>query len=189
MPDLFDAFPDLRNERIHIRQMCESDVDALMAITENPNVYRYISPFLFQKSRNVLLTAIRNLNGRDFEKKKLIIAGIYLPEEPEKLIGLAEMFDYMKRANTLTIGYRLNEGYWNKGVATNTVALMTDYLLNTIGIQTLQAFVMPQNIASAKVLLKNGYILQEETVKGENWGGQETVELAVYKREKSIPGA
>lgn len=180
MAELFDDFPYLENDAIIIKKMSESDVDALSEITGNANIYRYILPFLYQKSRGTLLTAIRNLGGRDFEKKKMIIAGIYLKETSDKLVGLAEMFDYKKRTNQITIGYRLNEAYWNKGIATDAVKLMIDYLCNDIGIKTLKAFVMPKNIYSEKVLLKNGFVKETETVQEKNWGGQEVVDLDVF---------
>ncbi|WMJ22081.1 GNAT family protein [Paludicola sp. MB14-C6] len=180
MAELFECFPSLQNETLIIRKMSDDDIDALSEIACNDNVYKYIPPFLYKKSRGNLLAAIRNLGGRDFDKKKLIIAGIYLCEEPDKLIGLAEMFDYKKRVNQITIGYRISELYWHRGIATNTVKLMIDYLCNDIGIQKLKAFVMPENVFSAKVLIKNGFIKEPNTVQEKNWGGKEIVDLNVF---------
>lgn len=71
-------------------------MDALMEITNSDQVYRYIPPFLFKKNRSTLINAIKNLGGRDFEKKKMIIAGVYLKEAPDQLIGLAEIFILQK---------------------------------------------------------------------------------------------
>lgn len=51
-----------------------NDVAALSEISNNDNVYKYISPFLYKDSNKMLETAIKNLGGRDFEKKKLIIS-------------------------------------------------------------------------------------------------------------------
>jgi ribosomal-protein-alanine N-acetyltransferase len=180
MSELFDTFPYLKNNSVIIRKMNEADLDALEEITSNPNVYRYIPPFLYKKSRGNLMTEIRNLGGRDFDKKKLIIAGIYLCEKPDKLIGFAEMFDYKKRANQITIGYRINESYWHKGIATNTVKLMINYLCNDMGIQTLKAFVMPENVFSERVLIKNGFIKEPDSIQEKNWGGKEIVDLDVF---------
>lgn len=180
MTELFDVFPYLENEIVIIRKMEESDVPALSEISNNDNVYKYIPPFLYKKTDKFLETAIKNLGGRDFDKKKLIIAGIYLKDNPNRLIGLAEMFDYKKRENKITVGYRLNEDYWNQKIATITLKLMVNYLVNEIGMETLQAFVMPENIYSSKVLLHNGFIKEDYTVEEKNWGGQETVSLDVY---------
>ena len=184
MPRLFETFPELKNDAVIIRKMTDADVDALMEITENDNVYKFIPPFLYKKSRKTLLTAIKNLVGRDFDKQKLIIAGIYPTDGPDHLVGLAEMFDYKKKADVITVGYRVNENYWHKGIATNALNLMTAYLSDEIGIKTLTAFVMPENKYSVAVLQKNGYKKAPETVREKNWGGQAEVELDVYTYKK-----
>lgn len=180
MTELYDVFPYLENDKVIIRKMESSDVVALSEISNNDNVYKYISSFLYKKSNKTLETAIENLGGRDFEKKKLIIAGIYLKNNPNRLVGLAEMFDYKKRENEITVGYRLNEDYWNKKIASNALKLMVEYLVNEIGITTLKAFVMPENLYSSKILLNNGFIKEDYTSQEKNWGGQEIVSVDVY---------
>lgn len=186
MAKLFEVFPELENEKIIIRKMTEKDVDALSEITSNDNVYRYIPHFLYKKSRKELLTAIDNLGARDFEKQKLIMPGIYLREDPTKLVGLAEMFDYKKRENKITIGYRLNENYWHQGIATNAIKLMVKYLSVDMGVDTLQAFVIPENQYSGRALLRNGFVKEDYTVQEENWGGQAVVETEVYTYKRKI---
>ena len=74
MTELFDEFPCLENDKVMIRKMELSDVVALSEISNNDNVYKYIPPFLYKESNKMLETAIKNLGGRDFEKKKLIIS-------------------------------------------------------------------------------------------------------------------
>lgn len=180
MAELFDIFPSLKNDRITIRKMINSDVEALYEISNNDNVYKYIKPFLYKKGNNFLLTAIKNLGDRDFKKKKMIIAGIYLNDNPNKLVGLAEMFDYKKRDRTITIGYRVNEAFWHQGIATNAVELMVEYLSTEIGIDIIQAFVIPDNIYSSKSLLKNGFQKEDYTMQEKNWGGQDVVDVDVY---------
>ena len=109
---------------------------------------------------------------------------IYLKDNPNRLVGLAEMFDYKKRENKITVGYRLNEDYWNKKIATNVLKLMVEYLVNKVNITTLQAFVMPENLYSSKVLLNNGFVKEDFTVQEKNWGGQEIVTVDVYTYKK-----
>lgn len=182
MSTLYSEFPNIHSDEIIIRKMSESDVPALLEISHSDAVYRYIAPFLYDKSEKFLQTAIKNFGGRDFEKKKMIIAGIYLQEAPDRLVGLAEMFDYKKKTGTITIGYRINEGYWHRGIATAAVRLMVEHL-HKMGIETIQAYVMPENIYSAKALLKNGFIKQDYMVQEKNWGGQDSVSVEVYVRK------
>jgi [ribosomal protein S5]-alanine N-acetyltransferase len=98
------------------------------------------------------------LDGRDFDKKKRITAGVYLREGRGRLIGLAEIFDYKKRAGRITIGYRVNEKYWHQGIASEIIALLVKYLSGEIGIPAAKAFVMPENDHSSRALLRNGFI-------------------------------
>ena len=78
------------------------------------------------------------------------------------------MFDYKKRTNQITIGYRINEAYWHRGIATETVALLIAYLCDDIGIQTIKAFVMPENKYSERVLMNNGFTKDKNMVQGKN---------------------
>ncbi len=84
----------------------------------------------------------------------------------------------------MTIGYRINKDDWHRGIATKTVRLLIEYLCGSIGIQTLKAFVMPENVYSEKVLLKNGFVRESDTIQGQNWGGQESVELNIFTYNK-----
>lgn len=80
------------------------------------------------------------------------------------------MFDYKKRENRITVGYRLNESYWNQGIATKTLKLMKEYLVDEIGITNLQAFVIPENVYSSKVLLNNGFVKEDYMVQEKKLG-------------------
>lgn len=166
--------------------MIESDVDALLEISNSDAVYKYISPFLFHKSEKFLKTAINNFGARDFDKKKMIIAGIYL-QETSKLVGSVEIFIYKKRSKSVTIGYRINENYWHQGIASSAIQLMVKYLFET-EIETIYAYVMSANKYSAKALLRNGFRRESYNVQEKNWGGQEIVDLEVYllKKENRI---
>ncbi len=177
---LFDSFPYLENDLILIHRMEASDVDCLEEISWNDNLYRYIPPFLHRKSRSTLLTAIGHLGGREFDNKRQIIAGIYLKTDPGRLVGLTEMFDYRKRTNRMTIGYRVNESYWNRGIASSAVSLMTDYLVGREHVGTLIANVMPENVFSARALVRNGYVKQPVQEDKENWGGRDKAVVDVY---------
>ena len=180
MAGLFDAFPDLQSEEISISKMTESDVNDLMEITENERVYRFIPSFLYRKSKGNLLAAIRNMGGRDFEKHKTVIPGIYW-NSSRKLIGFFEVFDYRKRSGTVTIGYRLNESDWNRGIATTACRMMTMYLSQMEDLKRLIAYVMPENVASAKVLLSSGFQKTPYTKEASGWGGRDSVTLDIYE--------
>lgn len=178
--ELFAVFPYLENEQIIIKQMEETDVDQLSEITSSDAVYRYIPPFLHKRKQRYLQMAINHMKTRDFEKKKWIIAGIYLKKEAHRLVGLVQIFDYKKRSQTATIGYLIHPHYWHQQIATNSTQLLVTYLTQEIKLQQIMAYVMPENIYSAKVLLHNGFVKTDQTRQVHNWGGQETADVDVY---------
>lgn len=52
MNKIFDEFPYLENDYLIIKKMSEENVDDLMEITNNDNIYKYIPYFLYKKSKN-----------------------------------------------------------------------------------------------------------------------------------------
>ena len=52
--------------------------------------------------------------------------------------------------------------YWNKGIASEAVALFLKEVLNKYGIRTIGAFTFSVNLASQRVLEKNGFQFVEE---------------------------
>lgn len=182
---LFERFPHIVSDDIIIRKMTEADVDGFFEISNNENVYKYTPESLYRKSKTALSNAIKNLGERDFIKKKWIIAGVYLPRDPDKMVGTAEIFDYNKKVNMVEIGYRINESYWRQGVATAVIHALTNYLFDEIGINRIQATVMPNNLYSARALLKNGFTNEGTSRQANYWTGKGVVDLEMYSLLKS----
>lgn len=62
--------------------------------------------------------------------------------------------------NTAEIGYWLAEPFWNRGIMTEAVGAITDYAFRTFAIGRIEAGVFEGNLASARVLERNGYQLE-----------------------------
>lgn len=59
-----------------------------------------------------------------------------------------------------TIGYCIAKKYRNRGIATQAVKLITAYAFKHYKLKRIEAWLRPENKASAKVLRKNGYVLE-----------------------------
>jgi ribosomal-protein-alanine N-acetyltransferase len=71
------------------------------------------------------------------------------------MIGLVPQTDIYRL--TAEIGYWLGEPFWNKGIITNAVAMITDYGFDKLGLIRIHTGIFEYNNASMKVLEKNGY--------------------------------
>jgi ribosomal-protein-alanine N-acetyltransferase len=178
MGNPYTKLPYIVTDKVILRKIVDTDIEGLFEIYNNKNVFTYI-PGDIKNNKETVQNMIGHFE-RDFHKRKTIFLGIYLPEAPEQIVGVAEMFEYDDKVNMITIGYRLNERYWGKGIATQTVKAMVDYLFNTVGINRIQAFVMPANVKSQKVLEKNNFIKEGILRQSQHWKGIGVVDLIVY---------
>jgi ribosomal-protein-alanine N-acetyltransferase len=71
------------------------------------------------------------------------------------VIGLIGQRDVYKK--TAEIGYWLGEPFWNKGIATRAVKLLTEYGFNQLDFIRIHTGVFEYNVGSMQVLTKNGY--------------------------------
>jgi RimJ/RimL family protein N-acetyltransferase len=92
-------------------------------------------------------------------------------------IGLTLKSDiYFKSAE---IGYWLGEPYWNQGIVTEAVKMVTDYGFSQFDLCRISAGIMEWNPASGRVLEKCGYTLEARLKKNITKAGK-TIDELVY---------
>ena len=163
MTGLFPEPPVLRGAELELRPLTLPDADGLRRLTQQDAVYRYLPTFLFEKKYEAG-EAIRRLYTEGL--KDSLILGIF---RGERFCGLSEAYGYRKPIRKVSVGYRLLQEEWGRGIATEALKIMTEELLVTRGIEIITASTMPENRASAHVLQKNGFTLVYHAV-DEDWG-------------------
>ena len=169
MKKLFPEIPVLNNGQIELRALTQADAEALEEMVNSRRVYRYLPTFLFEKKYPDVREVIRRLYTECLEES--LILGVFTGDGSsfDTFCGLAEMYGYKENIHKISIGYRLLEEYWGKGIATEAVALMVDYLYSRTDVEIITASTMIENKASEGVLKKNGFIMTAAAV-GEDWG-------------------
>lgn len=180
---LFEKYPYLESEEIVLKKIEHSDIEPFFELCSDEVLFKY-KPGKAKKNIQSVDNMIDHYE-RDFNKKKTIFLGIYLKSESMKLIGLGEIFDFDKNACVATFGYTINRNYWGKGYATQYSKLVLDYLINTIEVNRVQAFVMPENIKSHNVLARCGFIKEGTIRQGYIWKDKGVVDLTLYSILKS----
>ena len=89
-------------------------------------------------------------------------------KETGELIGDTGANQVEGNPSEVEIGYTICKKHSGKGYATELVASMTEYIAATFGICTLYGRVIRGNLASMKVLEKNGYVLIGEETDAED---------------------
>lgn len=164
MNHFFESIPGLKGERITLRRLTEDDVDGLRELTDNENVYRYLPTFLYEQKYEDKRTVIRHLYDECIETS--LILGVFIDDG---FCGLAELYGCRMPHWKVSVGYRLVERCWGKGIATETLGVLTRYLFEETDIKLITASTMADNKASAHVLRKQGFKSIGYTV-FEDWG-------------------
>lgn len=175
---LFEKFPYLESDELILKQVECKDVDDLFEILTNKSLFKY-RPGNPLKS----LDAVKNVIGhyeRDFNKRKTIFLGIYYKKADNKLVGIAEIFDFDDKASRVEVGYTVNDNFWGKGIATNTTKMMLDFLFNRIDVNSIQATPMSLNKKSSNVLERCGFKHEGTLRQVKYWTGVGIVDLEMY---------
>lgn len=185
MKKLFEDFPYLEDGRIILKRMREVDADALLNMKQSENVYRYLPTFLIEKQYDDMSEVIRQCNETLFLTKSAILMGIYLTEgATEKYCGIAEIYHYKADLAKVTIGYRLAEEFWGRGIATEVVQMMVNYLFFDTDVEMIIASHFTSNPASGNVLKKNGFEMIASSVE-QDWGFESKTVVDLWQLTKS----
>lgn len=175
---VFEQFPILTSEKLVLKKIEAHHIDEVFEIYDNDTVFAYCG-ILPKHNKETVKNMIGHFE-RDYNKKSRVKWGIFVNAEPDRLLGIAEVFDFNQKVNGVTIGYFLSESHWGKGIATETVKILLDYLFAEVNVNRIQAEVMPGNVPSKKVLMKNGFIQEGTLRQATLWTGKGVIDIEIY---------
>jgi len=164
LENLFQEVPQLKGGNLLLRQLTAEDAEDLGKLAGNDRVYRLEPSFLFERQYDDPREAISRMY--DGTLTDSLIWGVF---QDQRFCGLAEIYGYRAPIRKISVGYRLLEEMWGRGIATEALRLMTEELLERRPIEIITASTMIENRASARVLQKNGFTLVNHAVE-EDWG-------------------
>ena len=139
-------------EKIKLRLLKLSDKAELAKLANNKKIWdnlRDYMPFPYKESDAEFFIQLKQ---KEDPKQTF---GIEYRGKLSGVIGLELQKDvYQKSAE---IGYWIGEPFWGNGIATKAVEWITTYGFDKLGLNRIYSGVFEYNIASMKVLEKNGY--------------------------------
>lgn len=164
---LFSEIPKIESGGLILRGLTPADAPGLQELVDSPRVYRYLPTFLFERKYPDVRCVIEKLYDECW--KDSIILGVYLDNG---FCGLAEMYGYRDPIHKISVGGRLLERCWGKGIADEALKMMIRYLYDETDIEIITASSMVENEASAGLLRKNGFQMVVHAAE-EDWGYEE----------------
>ena len=157
----------IESERLLIQCLNKRDLNSLRSMRCDQLVYRYEPIFLAERQGSPE-TALELLRTMDLYEDRQCILGVYEKTDATVMVGLAELYDYKPSGKVISLGYRFKSENWGKGIASSCIHSLLEFIQSKTEVELVTAHVLPENKASARCLLKNGfeYLLTKE----EDWG-------------------
>ncbi len=180
-------FPNLSTKRLTLREFHVSDKDVLFDIFEDEEVTRYYNINSFQSMEDCL--ALLERRRSRFYKGRGISWAITL-KDSESLIGNCSFNAFFKQRTVGEIGYELKRPFWNQGIMTEALEAIIQFGFETIGLQQVEAWVIPGNVGSTRVLTKlNFQFLGLQKNKGYWDGKHHDLERFVFLKSEWVAGS
>lgn len=151
----FNPFHDLETERLLLRRVDNNDYKEVLALRSNPETMKYI-PRPLLKNEEEAFAHIAMIENKIINKEGINWA-ITIKDDPS-LIGIIGHYRIQLENYRAEIGYMILPEFNGLGIVTEAVKEVVKYGFDIMKLHSIEAVIDPDNIASAKVLEKNGFV-------------------------------
>jgi len=151
----FTPFPVLETGRLILRNLSHNDVDEVFAIRGNETTMQFI-PRPIAKTKEDALAVIDMITG--FTARNERINWAITEKESDKLIGIIGYVNFKNESHRAEVGYILHHDHQRKGITHEALLAVLDYGFNVLQLHSVEAIIRPDNIASAQLVEKAGFV-------------------------------
>ena len=150
-------FPKISGRLVDLREILigdANDIARLMTYNISKSLWEVPYPYSLELARSFI-----NTSHRDYESLKAVNFAILYRNNPEydsSFVGIISLKNIDLDNKKANLGYWIGESYWGNGIASESVALVINYAFSDLGLKEVYAYVYSENIASMRVLQKNG---------------------------------
>ena len=147
--------PTLHTARLRLRPFTDADADDLFEMHSSAFVLRYwdAPPWQERARAERFLSACRQL-AEEGTGARLAVDRV--PDGG--FVGWCSLTRWNPDYRSAALGYCLTDAAWGHGYATEAVAAMLQWAFDTLDLNRVQAETDTRNVASARVLEKNGFV-------------------------------
>jgi ribosomal-protein-alanine N-acetyltransferase len=174
----FTPFPNLETERLYLRRVDKNDASPILELRSNVETMKYI-PRPLLKSTEDALDHIAMIDAK-IENSEGINWAITLKND-SKLIGIIGFYRIKPEHFRAEIGYMLLPAFSGNGIISEAINEVMNYGFNEMHLHSVEAIIDPNNLGSAKVLQKNGFIKEAHLKENEFYEGR-FLDNVIYSR-------
>jgi ribosomal-protein-alanine N-acetyltransferase len=150
----FTHFPVLTTDRLLLRQIRATDVEAVFATFSDEEAMKFYGHEPHQSIDDSQEWIKRTQAG--YDRRKSIHWGITLHGE-DRMIGSCSFHRFDEGFHCAETGYELNRAFWRQGIMFEAMSAILTYGFTELGLHRVEAVIDIANEASKSLLLKLGF--------------------------------
>jgi len=177
----FHPFPPLATERLQLRRIHKNDLAGVLALRGDAAVMRYIPrPLVTTPEEGMAHIA----TIEEALEQNAAINWVITLQGQDDFMGIIGLYRIQPENHRAELGYMLLPAYHGKGYITEAIAAVLVYGFEVLNFHSLEAVIDPDNVASERVLQKNGFVKEAHILENELWDGKfwDTVIYSLLKR-------
>ena len=172
----FNKFPIINTDRLLLRQVDKTDVNEIFFLRSDERIMKYLDKTP-AKDLDDAYKFIQIIS--DEEKNNASVTWAITLKGNPKMLGTICFWNIQKEHDRAELGYILHPEYWRKGLMQEAITEVLEYGFKVMKLHSVEAHVNPNNIASIKLLKKNGFI-REAYFKENYFYNGKFLDTAVY---------
>lgn len=178
----FHPFPNLETPRLLLRRVVEADAPQIMVLRGDAENMKFVPRPLVTNIEQAL-QHYEMIDAKIVNNEGINWA-ITLKENPNKMLGIIGHYKIHTEHFRSEIGYMLVPELHGKGFVTEAIKAVLIYGFEVLNLHSVEAIIDPNNIASEKALLKNGFVKEAHILENEYYDGKfiDTVIYSLLKR-------
>ncbi|CUX26770.1 GNAT family N-acetyltransferase [Clostridium sp. C105KSO13] len=174
---------EIETERLLLRKFIMSDARSMY---ENWASDKEVTKYLTWPSHKDLeiSTAIIKEWVDSYKECDFYQWAIILKEESDFPIGSIGVTHIDERVSVAQVGYCIGRKWWHKGITTEALSAIIEFLFDSVDIQRIEARHDPENTNSGAVMKKAG-MMYEGTLRKSGWNNQGICDACYYSILKS----
>ncbi|MBI2660225.1 GNAT family N-acetyltransferase [Candidatus Woesearchaeota archaeon] len=168
----------IKAKRFILRPFKKGDEDFLRKNINDIEIYNRTCRIPYPYSRKHAIEFVKTNSKPNIKAKKELNFAIDIDGKVIGGIGFRDM-----KTHRAEVGYWLGKKYWNKGIISEALRLITNFGFKKLKLRRVYAIVFTKNKPSAKVLEKNNYKL-EGTMRKYTLKDGKLIDVLLYAKVK-----
>ena len=146
----------IETKRLIINKFNMNDTAAWALIECDPKVRKFVNNkvLTYGEAKSYVLENIESYKTNGYGRYAV------RHKSNRKLIG---MCGFLNDELGIDFGYRYSRDTWGQGIGTEAAQAVIKYGLTEVALRSIVAAVLPENTASEKILIKLGFLFEEQT--------------------------